>query len=84
MRYDFGGLIFGAAYIRPSKVCITLILISPGYYGRPKRNQRQSLYKMFGGKNGVLWEMCKWRINFCVSANLRSGGVGGGELPYLA
>ena len=37
---------------------------------------------MFGGKNGVLWEMCKWRTNFCASANLTSGG-GGGETPLF-
>ncbi|CAH3167986.1 unnamed protein product [Porites lobata] len=31
---------------------------------------------MFGSKNGVLWEMCKWRTNFCASANLTCGGGG--------
>ena len=33
---------------------------------------------MFGSKNGVLWEMCKWRMNFCASANLTCGGGRGG------
>ena len=26
------------------------------------RNEKQTLYKIWGGKQGVLWEMCKWRI----------------------
>ena len=37
---------------------------------------------MFGDKNGVFWEMCKWRMNFCASANLTSGG-GGEETPLF-
>ena len=33
--------------------CITSVLISPGYYHSPKRNWKQCLYKVFGGKQGV-------------------------------
>ena len=28
----------------------------------PRRNGKQRLYKIFGVKQGVLWEMCKWRL----------------------
>ena len=37
-------------------------VISPGYYSPPKRNKRQCLIKILGGKHGVSWEMWKWRI----------------------
>ena len=49
-----------------------MFLKCPGYYSGSKRNKRQCLSKFFwgekegeeggGGKQGVLWEMCKWRI----------------------
>ena len=30
----------------------------------PRRNGKQSLHKILGVKQGVLWEMCKWRVMF--------------------
>ena len=41
-----------------------LFFISPGCYSRPKRNWKQCLYKILGGKYGALWEKCKWRIAY--------------------
>ena len=38
---------------------------------------------MFGSKNGVLWEMCKWRMNFCASANLTCGEGEGVQTPLF-
>ena len=29
---------------------------------RPRRNEKQRLCKILGGKEGALWEMCKWRM----------------------
>ena len=34
-----------------------LFPISPGYYSLPKRNRRQWLCKILGGKQGALWSM---------------------------
>ena len=36
------------------------VLLGIRYYGGPKRNQRQWLCKMLGGKQGALWSMRKW------------------------
>ena len=47
----------------PSKhFAYTLFLISPEYSSRVKRNLTQCLSKIFGGKQSVLWRMCKSRI----------------------
>ena len=36
-----------------------LFLISPEHYSRPRRNRRQWLCQILGGKQGALW--CKWK-----------------------
>ena len=41
---------------------------SPGYYSRPKRNRKQWLCKVLGGKQGELWSMWKWWI-LCLFLN---------------
>ena len=44
------------------KFCIPFVFPFSGYYTHPKRNWRQCFSKILWGKQGVLWEMCKWRI----------------------
>ena len=39
-----------------------LFSISLGTAVIPSRNEKQRLCKILGGKRGVLWETCKWRI----------------------
>ena len=44
-------------------VCKTILLNSPRYYSRPKRNGRQRLCKIWGSRQGALWEMWKcWMV----------------------
>ena len=50
-----------AFYLTPI-FCIPFVFPFFGYYTHPKRNWRQCFCKILGGKQGVLWEMCKWRI----------------------
>ena len=39
-----------------------LSYISIGTTVIPSRNKKQRLCKVSGGKEGLLWEMCKWRM----------------------
>ena len=48
-------------YLPPEILHNLFFFISPGYYSRTKRNWKQCLCKIFGGKYGA-WEMCKLRI----------------------
>ena len=54
----------------PSKI-LHLFFISPGYYSRPKRNWKQTVCKILGGKEGALWEMWKWRVENMVLGRSR-------------
>ena len=58
----------------PPKSTWPLFPISPGYYSRPKRNPRQRLRKIWGGKQGALWSMWKWYIKI-ISEKLHKNGV---------
>ena len=53
---------YNAPYLPPKilhNLCFSFLL---GYYSRPKRNWKQCLCKILGGKEGALWKMWKWRI----------------------
>ena len=43
---------------------------SPGYNSRPKRNLRQWLCEVMGGKQGALWSMWKWWISYTLKSCL--------------
>ena len=47
----------------------SLFFFCAGYYSRPKRNWKESLCKISGGKQGALWEICKWRIHILQGRN---------------
>lgn len=51
----------------PPKFCIDIVFYfsSLGTTVIPRINKKQRLYKVFGRKQGVLCEMCKWRIVSC-------------------
>ena len=44
------------------KHCFQFLLELLGTGIIPRRNEKQRLCKIWGDKQGVLWEMCKWRI----------------------
>ena len=46
----------------PQNFAQSLFLLSLGTTVIPRRNEKQTLCKIFGGKQIVLWEMCKWWI----------------------
>ena len=46
----------------PPQFCVGFVFNSLGCYSRPKENWRHCSCKIFGGKQSVLREMCKWRI----------------------
>ena len=47
-----------------------------GSYSLPKRNWRQCVCRISGGKRGALWEMCKWRIS-CYNSSILFPGFSG-------
>ena len=46
----------------PQNVAKALFSISPGTTVIPSRNWKQRKYKILGGKQNVLWEICKWWV----------------------
>ena len=46
----------------PPQFCVGFVFNSLGCYSRPKENWRHCSCKIFGEKQSVLREMCKWRI----------------------
>ena len=49
----------------PLKFCISIVFnFSYRTAVKPRRNEKQRLCNIWGGgKKGVLWKMCKWRID---------------------
>ena len=48
---------------------------APGYYSRPKGNSRKCLFfrEAGVGEQGVLWELCKYMVNYSAVTTLTSG-----------
>ena len=46
--------------VYPQTFAQSLFLISLGTTLIPRGNEKQRLRKSLGGKQSVLWEMCKW------------------------
>jgi len=59
----------------PPKILHNLFPISPGCYSHPKRNWRQCLCKILGGKQGVVWGMWKRQIDHWPKNDTQHGSI---------
>ena len=47
----------------PPNFCITFVFDSPWVFQWSQKNSKRMLLQNFGRQQGVLWEVCKWRID---------------------
>ena len=58
---------------RPPQFCISIVFYFSWAYCNTQEKSKTMLCKVLGGKQGVLWEMCKWRISgYCYSVSVHS------------